>query len=80
LKLALLDLPRLRFLAPKISGGVDDSKHFDSLSDDSIDDAIAPIEYLPDTLALRLRYNTPQIGKVVSCSARVIMLAMKSAA
>jgi hypothetical protein len=51
---------------------VDDREHIDSLSHDSVDDAVAPIKYFSDILDFCLRYDAAIIGKVVSRSARVI--------
>jgi hypothetical protein len=60
---------------------VDDREHINSLTNDSVDDTVASIEYFSHILALRFRHDAaPIIGKAVSRSARVIMLAMKSAA
>lgn len=53
---------------------MDDREHLDSLSNDSVDDAVAPLEYFSDILALCLRYDAAKHRKVVSRSARVMMV------
>jgi len=42
---------------------VDDREHIDSLSNDAVDDAVAPKEYFSDILALCLRYDAANHGK-----------------
>jgi len=56
-------IPKASSLAPEISTTVDDRQHIDSLSNDSVDDAVATVEYFSDVLALCLRYNAARRRK-----------------
>jgi hypothetical protein len=53
----MLNFPKLWFRAPKVSAAVDNRGNIDSFSNDSVDEAVAPIEHLPDILAMCLRHD-----------------------